>query len=199
MFTGIIETVGTVKSTEQENENIHFTIESNLSDQLRIDQSVAHDGVCLTVTGLEPGIHHVTAVKETIAKTNLNNWLPGKKINLERAMRLGDRLDGHIVQGHVDCKAICVQQTEAGGSYIFRFSFPEPFAALLIEKGSVCINGVSLTVFDLGRDLFSVTIIPYTFHHTAFLYVAPGQEVNIEFDILGKYILRRENLGKSSS
>jgi len=196
MFTGIIETIGIVKRAEQENENRHFAIESRLSDQLRIDQSVAHDGVCLTVTGLEPGIHLVTAVKETLDKTGLSGWKPGRRINLERSLKPGDRLDGHIVQGHVDCKGTCIQKTEAGGSVVFRFAFPEKFAALLIEKGSVCINGTSLTVFDLERDAFSVTIIPYTLQHTTFGDLESGREVNMEFDIMGKYFLRRESLGK---
>lgn len=194
MFTGIIETVGIVEKIERETGNVHFTIKSDISGMLRIDQSVAHDGVCLTVTELGPGTHRVTAVAETLEKTNLAAWVQGRNVNLERAMKLGDRLDGHIVQGHVDCRATCIQKVEKEGSFVFRFSFPEKFAGLLIEKGSVCINGVSLTVFDLGKDLFSVTIIPYTLGHTSFSGLELQQEVNIEFDILGKYFLRRQSL-----
>jgi len=194
MFTGIIEGLGTLKNIKRTGSNLHFTIESALSRELKADQSVAHNGVCLTVTDANDTFHKVTAIAETLAKTDLNCWSEHKMINLERAMKLGDRLDGHIVQGHVDATGMCTQKKQLAGSYLFKFSFPEAFAALIIEKGSVCINGVSLTAFDVGKDYFSVTIIPYTFEHTAFSCLAVNEQVNLEFDVLGKYILRAKSL-----
>lgn len=194
MFTGIVEASGTIVHIEQENGYTHFTVESSVSKELKIDQSVAHDGVCLTVTYCDNVCHKVTAVAETLQKTNLSLWQHGRVVNLERAMRLGDRLDGHIVQGHVDTTGICIHQSEQEGNRLFAFRFPESFAALIIEKGSICINGVSLTAFNVDRDSFFVTIIPYTFDHTSFNCLKEGDAVNLEFDILGKYLLRQQEL-----
>lgn len=194
MFTGIIESTGRISRVVKEGTNVHFTIESAISKELKVDQSVAHDGVCLTVVACDADSHTVTAVAETLLKTNLQGWEAGRTLNLERAMKLGDRLDGHIVQGHVDTTGICTERKEMDGSHLFRFSFPEKFAALIIEKGSVCINGVSLTAFEAGRDTFTVTIIPYTLGHTTFGQLKAGDPVNLEFDILGKYMLRMKEL-----
>lgn len=197
MFTGIIETTGILTDIKQEGTNIHFFVECAISKELKPDQSVAHDGVCLTITENNQTGHWVTAVAETLQKTNISGWKKGKTINIERAMRLGDRLDGHIVQGHVDTTATCTRVQEVGGSYLFEFHFPDNFAALIIEKGSICINGVSLTAFHVGKDCFSVTIIPYTFAHTTFNQLKESDAVNLEFDILGKYMLRQTETGKN--
>lgn len=194
MFTGIIESLGRIEDIQHEGSNIHFTIESVISKEVKIDQSVAHDGVCLTVTACNAETHTVTAVAETLQKTNLASWITGKAVNLERAMKLGDRLDGHIVQGHVDTTGKCLERKEADGSSLFHFEFPERFAALVIEKGSVCINGVSLTAFNVGKHTFSVTIIPYTLAHTTFEDLQANDSINLEFDILGKYMLRMKEL-----
>ena len=194
MFTGIIEDSGIITAIQHEGSNIHFTIESAISKEVKVDQSVAHDGVCLTVTACDAKSHTVTAVAETLQKTNLGSWQLNKRVNLERAMKLGDRLDGHIVQGHVDTTGRCMERKEANGSYLFHFEFPESFAALVIEKGSICINGVSLTAFNIGRNTFYVTIIPYTFEHTTFRQLQPNDTVNLEFDILGKYMMRRREV-----
>jgi len=191
MFTGIIETVATVADIIHEGSNIHFIIESPLAAELKIDQSVAHDGVCLTVVGITGGQYKVTAVAETLAKTNLGAWQKGGRINIERAVRIGDRLDGHFVQGHVDTTATCIEKQTLEGSWLYRFRFPAAFAPLVIEKGSICINGVSLTAFNVGNDELTVTIIPYTYTHTNFDNIEAGKVVNFEFDILGKYLLRR--------
>lgn len=194
MFTGIVETLGRITSIKKEDSNVHFTVESEISKELKIDQSVAHNGVCLTVVAIEENSYIVTAVAETLQKTNLGDWEEGKVLNLERAMKLGDRLDGHIVQGHVDTTGKCVSKEDVDGSHLFHFEFPEKFAALIIEKGSICINGVSLTAFNCGRHTFSVTIIPYTLTHTDFQYLEAGDRINLEFDILGKYLLRMKEL-----
>jgi len=194
MFTGIIESFGEVIAIVKEGSNVHFTVNSGISHQLKIDQSVAHDGVCLTVVACDDQSHTVTAVAETLQKTNLCDWQVGRTLNLERAMKLGDRLDGHIVQGHVDTTGRCTERKELDGSHLFHFEFPEQFAALIIEKGSICINGVSLTAFNAGRNTFSVTIIPYTLEHTGFRDLQAGDAVNLEFDILGKYLLRMKSL-----
>ncbi|KAA5534755.1 riboflavin synthase [Taibaiella lutea] len=199
MFTGIIETLGAIKDIQHEGSNIHFTIESEISKEVKIDQSVAHDGVCLTVTACNAESHTVTAVAETLQKTNLGSWKAGKTVNLERAMKLGDRLDGHIVQGHVDTTGKCLERKEVDGSHLFHFEFPGRFAALVIEKGSVCINGVSLTAFNVGKNTFSVTIIPYTLEHTTFGNLQPNDIINLEFDILGKYMLRMKEVEISNS
>lgn len=196
MFTGIVESLGTIALIRKEGSNVHFTVNSPISNELKIDQSVAHDGVCLTVVALDDHSHTVTAVAETLQKTNLADWQQGRTLNLERAMKLGDRLDGHIVQGHVDDgNAVCTGREEVDGSHLFTFEFPERFAALIIEKGSICINGTSLTAFNVGRNTFAVTIIPYTIEHTNFKHLQAGDRVNLEFDILGKYFLRMKEVG----
>ena len=194
MFTGIIEKLGKIDAIEKEGSNVHFTIESDWANELKIDQSVAHNGVCLTVTAIQGNKYSVTAVDETLLKTNLGDWRAGNIVNLERAMVLGARLDGHIVQGHVDTVGTCCEKETLEGSTLFSFSFPPKYAALIIEKGSICINGVSLTVFNCKKDQFTVTIIPYTMEHTNFKYLEEGNKVNLEFDVLGKYILRSQEL-----
>lgn len=191
MFTGIIETVGTIVHLVQQGTNIHFTVQSDISSSLRIDQSVAHDGVCLTVTDLpEPGFHTVTAIDETLRKTALKNWKTGTRVNLERAMVAGARLDGHLVQGHVDTTAILTRIEDMQGSWnlFFRHEISPEF--ITVPKGSVCVNGISLTVVNAHDDGFSVSIIPYTWEHTNLSHLRPGDPVNVEFDILGKYIAR---------
>lgn len=195
MFTGIIESTATVVDIVHAGGNKHFTIKSALTNELKIDQSVAHNGVCLTVVAIEGDAYTVTAVDETLQKTNLGTWAKGDKINLERALKLGDRLDGHFVQGHVDAVATCIEKQTLDGSWLFRFRFPAQFGVLVIEKGSICINGVSLTVFNVGKDECTVTIIPYTYEHTNFWNIEAGSVVNVEFDVLGKYLLRQQELG----
>ena len=190
MFTGIIETLGTVNAIERDRSNVHITLESPISDELKIDQSVSHNGACLTVVALGPGWHRVTAVEETLRRTNLGDWKPGTRVNLERCLPIGGRLDGHIVQGHVDALATCVEVAETGGSWRFTFRYEPAPEHLLVDKGSVCLNGVSLTVVEPEDDLFSVAIIPYTWEHTNFRHLRAGDSVNVEFDIIGKYIAR---------
>lgn len=190
MFTGIIESVATIRDVQQEGSNVHFTVQSPIATELKVDQSVAHNGVCLTVTEIIGDEYNVTAVAETLAKTNLGTWKKGDKVNIERSLRVGDRLDGHFVQGHVDATATCLEKQTLDGSWLFRFRFPAQFSALVIEKGSICVNGVSLTAFNVGADEFTVTIIPYTFEHTNFNAIERGSVVNVEFDILGKYLLK---------
>lgn len=197
MFTGIIECEGTVNEIVPEGSNIDFWIESDIAHELKVDQSVAHNGVCLTVVQISGKCYRVTAVAETLAKTNLGKWQEEEVVNIERAMKVGDRLDGHFVQGHVDCTAVCTEKQKLEGSWLFKFSFPEEFAALIIEKGSICINGVSLTAFNVGKNEFTVTIIPYTYNHTNFSYIEKDSVVNIEFDVLGKYLLRKSELANS--
>lgn len=191
MFTGIIEAIGRIESIEKDGDNFHFKISSPVSNELKVDQSVAHEGACLTVTRLDDNAHWVTAVKETLVKTNLGHWQKGRKVNLERSMKLGDRLDGHIVQGHVDATGECLSVIEENGSWRFRFSFPNSFASLIVPKGSICINGTSLTAIDPTEDQFEVAIIPFTYEHTTFQDISAGDTVNLEFDILGKYLARR--------
>ncbi len=188
MFTGIIETLGTVVGIEKEQSNVHFTIESVLTPELKIDQSVAHNGCCLTVVALTDKTYTVTAIQETLDKTNLGSWELGSKVNLERCMALGARLDGHIVQGHVDTVATCKSIEDLDGSwkYTFTYDFDQP----TVPKGSVTVNGVSLTVVDSEPGLFSVCIIPYTHEHTNFHTFKPSSVVNLEFDIIGKYVAR---------
>jgi riboflavin synthase len=190
MFTGIIESLGTVVSIEKKGTNISFWISSPISGELKIDQSVSHEGVCLTVDALADGRHRVTAIEETLTKTNLSSWQSGTTVNLERCMVMNGRLDGHIVQGHVDCTATCIGKKEKEGSWEFIFQIPATFAHLIIEKGSVAVNGTSLTCFNVGNDRFTVAIIPYTYTHTSIQQITEGSAVNIEFDILGKYIER---------
>jgi len=190
MFTGIIETLGEVKAIKTENTNIHFTISSVISNELKIDQSVAHNGVCLTVVSLSDNQHTVTAIDETLSKTSLGSLKVGNKVNLERCMQMNGRLDGHIVQGHVDQTAKCVKREELDGSWEYRFKYNSSLGNVTVEKGSVCVNGISLTVVNSQRDEFSVFIIPYTFEHTNLHEVEVGDTVNIEFDIIGKYVAR---------
>ena len=198
MFTGIIETMGTVIAAEQQGSNAVFWIQSNISDELKIDQSVSHSGICLTVDQLQAGAHRVTAIAETLSKTNAGNWKKGDLINIERCMPMNGRLDGHIVQGHVDATATCTEVKTLAGSWEYRFQFSSQFAALMIEKGSVCLNGISLTAFNVTNDQFTVAIIPYTYSHTNIQQVQEGSLVNIEFDIIGKYIQRMASLSQLS-
>lgn len=190
MFTGIIENTGIVKEIVTNGTNKTFWIASPLSTALKIDQSLSHNGVCLTVEEIKESMHRVTAIAETLAKTNLEQWEPGTVVNLERCMQMNGRLDGHIVQGHVDTVGECTAVIEKDGSWEYSFKFPETFAGLVIEKGSVTINGTSLTLFNVGKDSFTVAIIPYTYHHTNINTVTKSSLVNIEFDILGKYVQR---------
>ncbi|RXK87119.1 riboflavin synthase [Filimonas effusa] len=192
MFTGIIEATGTVVSVENKGTNRIFWIASPLAQELKIDQSISHEGVCLTVDALQEGLHRVTAIEETLSKTNLSSWETGRSVNLERCLQFNGRIDGHIVQGHVDTTAECIDRQDLNGSWEFRFRIPEIFYSLIIEKGSVSLNGTSLTIFNITRDAFSVAIIPYTYHHTSISEVVKGSMVNIEFDVIGKYINRRE-------
>jgi len=190
MFTGIIETTATVQEISSSGTNKSFWISSPLSSGFKIDQSIAHDGVCLTVEAIEGDRHKVTAVLETLEKSNLGSWTPGSVINIERCLQPSARLDGHFVQGHVDTTGLVLEKTDQEGSWQFTFRFPEAFAPLLIEKGSVAVNGISLTVFNLTGNTFSVAIIPYTHTHTNLRQVKAGDLVNLEFDMLGKYIVR---------
>lgn len=193
MFTGIIESLGKISRIEQENDNINFFIESNITHELKIDQSLAHNGVCLTVVEIKDKIYKVTAVKETINKTSLKTWNTDDIINLERALKVGDRLDGHFVQGHVDEIGTCINITNENGSWKFDFEYNEKSKNINIEKGSIAINGVSLTVFNIEKSKFSVAIIPYTFENTNFSQLEINQKVNLEFDVIGKYILQKNN------
>ncbi|HKK39017.1 MAG TPA: riboflavin synthase [Cryomorphaceae bacterium] len=196
MFTGIIETMGAVRSISQEGKNIHFTIKSSISDALKVDQSVAHDGVCLTVVEQSEGSHVVTAIAETLRKTNLGSWKVGTQINLERCMPMTGRFDGHIVQGHVDTTGKVTEVFEEDGSWRFFFEHEESTDFVTVQKGSITINGVSLTVVDSSPTGFSVAIIPYTYEHTGFKNFSAGDTVNLEFDIIGKYVkelMRRES------
>lgn len=194
MFTGIIESVGTIHEISQQGSNIHLEIASDLMPQLSIDQSIAHNGVCLTVVELKESTYTVTAVEETLRRSNLGQLQVGSAINLERAMGAHARLDGHIVQGHVDTTGHCIAIEDQDGSWYFHFQFPATNAHLLVDKGSICVNGVSLTVINPEQDRFSVAIIPYTFHHTTFKNMKLGEMINLEFDILGKYIARYAKL-----
>lgn len=190
MFTGIIETLGSIKRIEKEQDNIHFTIDSSITHDLKIDQSVAHNGVCLTVVSINDALYTVTSIKETLEKTNLSDWKEGDLVNLERAMKLGDRLDGHIVQGHVDQIGTCIAITEANGSWYYTFAYDAKLNNLTIEKGSITVNGVSLTVVNSKKSEFSVAIIPYTYEHTNFHNFQVGTKVNLEFDVIGKYVAK---------
>lgn len=193
MFTGIIETLGTVQEIKKDKDNIHLTIDSSITDELQIDQSVAHNGICLTVVAISNSLYTVTAIGETIKKTNISYWKTGDQINLERAMKLGDRLDGHIVQGHVDQIGTCIAADEANGSWHYTFEYDESLHNITIEKGSITVNGVSLTVVNSKKNEFSVAIIPYTFEHTNFKNFEVGTKVNLEFDVIGKYVSRLYN------
>lgn len=188
MFTGIIEAIGEIKSITKEGDNLSITVSSKLAPELKIDQSLSHNGVCLTVVAIEDESYTVTAIKETIQKSNLGSLKVGDIINLERAMKLGDRLDGHMVQGHVDQTATCTNVSEANGSWYYSFVYDSSSGNLTIEKGSITINGVSLTVVNSKKDRFQVAIIPYTYHNTNFKQIKKGTVVNLEFDVIGKYI-----------
>jgi riboflavin synthase len=190
MFTGIVESPGTVKVVNTLGTNRIFWIESTLSPELKVDQSLSHNGVCLTVEEIKEGTHRVTAIEETLKKTNLDSWKAGDLVNLERCLVMNGRLDGHIVQGHVDATAACKEREELDGSWEFQFEFPEKFGHLVIEKGSICLNGISLTAFAVKKRRFKVAIIPYTFEHTNIRNIFPGDKVNIEFDMIGKYVSR---------
>jgi len=196
MFTGIVETQGIIKKITGKGTNKTFWIKSPISSKLKVDQSISHDGVCLTIEKIKGNRHQVTAIAETLSKTNLGDWHEGSLINLERCLKVNDRLDGHFVQGHVDAVAICTDKKEKDGSWEFSFQFPLKFGELIIEKGSIAINGISLTAFNVTSNTFDVAIIPYTYEHTNINSVNIGQKVNIEFDILGKYINRKLSLNK---
>lgn len=191
MFTGIIENTGIVKNINTTGGNKTIWIESPLAQELKIDQSVSHSGACLTVDKIKDNVHRVTAIGETLLKTNINSWKPGDLVNLELALKTGSRLDGHFVQGHVDTVASCIDRKEKDGSWEYEFGFSKKFAKFLIEKGSVCVNGISLTCFDVKKKSFKVAIIPYTYEHTNIRFVEKGDKVNIEFDMIGKYVLRK--------
>lgn len=196
MFTGIIETFGTVETIDPQGSNINLVIRSNISNELKIDQSLAHNGVCLTVVATTAETHTVTAIQETLNRSNFGELKPGDLVNLERAMQMGARLDGHLVQGHVDATATCLEIQMLDGSWYYTFNYPSEHAHLLVDKGSICVNGVSLTLVNPNESQFSVAIIPYTYEHTNFKKIAIGNLVNLEFDIIGKYIARGINLYK---
>ncbi len=196
MFTGIIEKIGIVTDIISSENNISFWIKSPISDELSIDQSVAHNGVCLTVEEIIEGKHRVTAIQETLNKTNLKQWKKNSFINLERCLAMNGRLDGHLVQGHVDSVATCLEIVEKQGSWEYTFEFDPQFASLIIEKGSITVNGISLTLFDVTNQSFRVAIIPYTYEHTNMKHLILGDEVNVEFDLIGKYINRMMELKK---
>ncbi len=194
MFTGIIETLGTIKQIVKDNDNVHIMVQAAITNELKIDQSVAHNGVCLTVVNIENNNYTVTAIKETIDKTNLSDWKVGDFVNLERAMKLGDRLDGHIVQGHIDQIGTCKNIENANGSWVFTFKYDKNLNNITIEKGSITVNGVSLTVVNSKVNEFSVAIIPYTFEYTNFKNFIVGTKVNLEFDVIGKYITKLHSI-----
>ena len=191
MFTGIVEKIGRVTKISLQDKNRHFFIESELAPELKIDQSVAHNGVCLTVVGIEGKVYEVVAIDETLQKTSLGTWQVGDRVNLERAMKLGDRLDGHIVQGHVDQTGLCHSIEDAQGSRVFTFHYDPSVGNMTIEKGSITVNGVSLTVVGSQKGVFSVAVIPYTYEHTSFHTLKVGDKVNLEFDVIGKYVLAK--------
>ena len=190
MFTGIIETLGIIKKLEQEGENLHLTIQSDVSELLKIDQSIAHNGVCLTVVEQKDDTHVVTAIYETMIKTSLGQLKVGDKVNLERCMRADSRIDGHFVQGHVDQTAVCTNVTDANGSWYYAFEYEPLTDNILVDKGSICIDGTSLTVVEAKKNAFTVAIIPYTHEHTVFHQYKVGTVVNLEFDMIGKYITK---------
>jgi len=194
MFTGIIEDLGKIERLQNDGGNLHITVKSNITNELKIDQSVAHNGVCLTVVEIDGNNYVVTAIQETLDKTNLGLLTSGDIVNIERAMRLGDRLGGHIVQGHVDQTAKCIDISQADGSWIYKFQYDNSLNNITIEKGSITVNGVSLTVVNSKLDQFSVAIIPYTYNHTTFKTLKNGDNVNLEFDVIGKYVKRLNDL-----
>jgi riboflavin synthase len=190
MFTGIIKALGEIKEVSTAGSNRTFFVESELATQLKVDESIAHNGICLTIENITNNHYRVTAIEETLRKTNAGSWKKGDLINLEPSMQLNDRLDGHLVQGHIDGTGVCVNKTDKEGSVEFTFNYDEHFASLIIEKGSVCVNGVSLTAFNVTNDHFTVAIIPYTYTHTNFQSLNESDSVNLEFDLLGKYVAR---------
>lgn len=190
MFTGIIEEVGEVVTVRDAGTNRHIRIRARMAPQLRIDQSVAHNGVCLTVVAVDGDTYEVTAVQESLSKSNLGDLGPGQGVDLERSLKVGERLDGHLVQGHVDAVLECLERTDVDGSWLFTFGLPPAFRHLVVPKGSICLNGIGLTVADLQEDRFTVAVIPYTLTHTVLQQLFPGGRVNVEFDVLGKYVAR---------
>lgn len=190
MFTGIIETTGVITAIREKGTNVTFQIKCSLSTNFKVDQSISHSGVCLTVESVLDNTHTVTAIEETLRKTNLGSWKIGTLINIERCMQMNGRIDGHIVQGHVDTVAICTCAIDKNGSWEYGFTVDSRFGALIIEKGSISINGISLTIFDVGANNFKVAVIPYTFEYTNMQQLVQGDNVNIEFDIIGKYVNR---------
>ena len=194
MFTGIIEATGIVKEVITNGSNRSFWVESPLSTEFKMDQSISHSGVCLTVEEIKGSAHRVTAIDETLKKTNLKNWVAGTLVNIERCLAINGRLDGHFVQGHVDTTGKCLKRTEKNGSWEFVIEFPKKFAGLIIEKGSICLNGISFTAFNVKKNRFTVAVIPYTFDHTTIQQTIKGDLVNLEFDLLGKYITRKLEL-----
>ena len=194
MFTGIIETTGIIEDIVTAGTNKTYWIKSSLSAELKIDQSVSHNGVCLTVEEISNGSHRLTAIKETLLKTNLAQWKKGDTVNIERCLQMNGRLDGHIVQGHVDTTATCISVQEKNGSWEYSFEMDKKFASLIIEKGSISLNGISLTIFNVKDNGFTVAIIPYTYNHTNMQFLKAGDKVNIEFDMIGKYVNRIEEL-----
>jgi riboflavin synthase len=199
MFTGIIEQTGSIYKIDKVADNLVFWVESLLSNELKIDQSVCHNGVCLTIEEIKGNLHRVTAIDETLKKTNLNHWKPGTIINLERCMQANGRLDGHIVQGHVDSPGTCSKIIEKNGSWEYTIRIDPSFAAFIIEKGSISLNGISLTIFNVTDDTFTVAIIPYTYMHTNMQQVKKGDTMNIEFDIIGKYVNRISSLKEKNT
>lgn len=190
MFTGIIENTGIIEQVTDTGSNKTFWISSSLASQLKVDQSLSHNGVCLTVEETNKDMHRVTAVDETLSKTNLGKWHKGYIVNLERCMPLNGRFDGHIVQGHIDTTAVCIEIADKNGSWVYSFDFGEAFSSLIIEKGSITLNGISLTLYNTGKHSFSVAIIPYTYENTNLKFLKKGDTVNIEFDVVGKYVNR---------
>lgn len=197
MFTGIIEQTGIIHTVNKDGTNLVCWVRSSISTALKVDQSLSHNGVCLTVEEINGDMHRVTAIEETLQKTNLGQWKPGSIVNLERCMPMNGRLDGHIVQGHVDTLATCNAVIEKNGSWEYSFQLDPDFASLIIEKGSISLNGISLTIFNVTNNGFTVAIIPYTYMHTNMQQLKKGDTVNIEFDIIGKYVNRINQLQKS--
>ena len=196
MFTGIIENTGIIEKIVPSGTNKTFWIKCPISSDLKIDQSVSHNGVCLTVEAINADVHQLTAIEETLLKTNLSDWKEGDLVNIERCLQMNGRLDGHIVQGHVDTTAICQSTEEKNGSWEYTFEIDKKFASLIIEKGSICLNGISLTIFNVTENSFTVAIIPYTYNHTNTQHLENGDSVNIEFDMIGKYVNRIQQLNK---
>ena len=194
MFTGIIETMGQVTEVKSNGTSKSFWIESSITPELKIDQSIAHNGVCLTIEDIQDGVYRITAIKETLEKTNLNQWSNGTHINLERSLQLSGRLDGHFVQGHVDTVGTLIKKKDLNGSWELVIDFPKKFAPFIIEKGSICLEGISLTIFDVKKSTFRVAIIPYTWQHTNLQFLNDKDAINLEFDLLGKYINRKLSL-----